>query len=198
MSRFAFASSAGPDAFASAKCVRSIPSVGGLVKDALIQATLAAEVRAIDYVETTIVSDQAVALDAIVLDRADGRFHLDVVAARPLRTIEQEGLFLVGLEDLGLRSLVLTSAHIMEQPRFATARAIWRCRNHPVPFDLRCRVLGHLEDVGPTKLGRLLKTVGAEPDGGAAIFAMACADRLCIDLDERTLGPDTMVIARRR
>ncbi|WP_407151010.1 hypothetical protein [Bradyrhizobium sp. ORS 86] len=197
MSSTAFSFQTVPNGFASAKCRRLIPSPGGLVNDALIQASLDPDVGAIDYVATAVVCSQTVVMDTIVVERSDGRYQLDVVATRPLRTIEQEGLFLIGIEDLGLRSLVLTSAHIMQRPRFASARAVWRCRNHAVPFDFRCRVLGHLEDVGPTKLGRLLKAVGADPDGGAAIFAMACADRLCIDLTE-TLGPDTLVIARRR
>ncbi|MET4479148.1 hypothetical protein [Bradyrhizobium sp. F1.13.3] len=189
---------AAPASFASVKCRAAIPGAEGLVKDALVQASLDPCVRAIDYRATAALSPTTVVpVEAIVLERDDGRFHLDIVAARPLRTIEDEGLFLIALEQLGLSSLVLSSAQIMQQPRFSSSRAVWRCRNHPVPFSFRCRVLQHLDEVGPTRLGRLLKKLGAEPDGGAAIFALACANQICLDLSDQALGPDTQVVARR-
>jgi hypothetical protein len=183
--------------FASAKCHAAIPRAEGLVRDALVQATLDPSVRAIDYRPTAVLSSATVVpLDAIILERDDGAFHLDIVAARPLRTIEDEGLFLIALEQLGLSSLVLSSAEIMRQPRFSSSRAVWRCRNHPVPFAFRLRVL-ELLDAGPVSLGRLLKRLGAEADGGAAVLAMACANQVALDLSEATLGPDTQVVARR-
>lgn len=196
---FRAAALAFPASFASAKCRTAIPGAEGLVQDALVQATLDPCVRAIDYRATVVLSPKTVVpVEAIVLDRHDGRFHLDIVAARPLRTIEDEGLFLIALEQIGLSSLVVSSAEIMQQPRFSSSRAVWRCRNHPVPFSLRLRVLQHLDEVGPTRLGRLLKKIGAEPDGGAAVFAMACSNQVALDLAEHALGPDTQVVASRR
>jgi cell division protease FtsH len=182
-----------PESFVSVKTATAIPAVQGLVTDALIQATLDPRVRAIEFQPSAVLGLQTIDLDAIVLVRNDGRFHLDVVAARRLRTLEQEDLFLLALQDLGLTSIVMTSEDIQSQPRFSNSRLVWRYRGYPVPVGLRIQVMQHLARGGPTLLGRLLEEIRGESDPGAALFAMACANLVEIDLQEQPVGPETRV-----
>jgi hypothetical protein len=185
-----------PESFASVKTTTAIPAAQGLVRDALVQATLDPQVDAIEFHPTAVVAAQTIDVDAIVLVRNDGRFHLDVVAARRLRTLEQEGLFLLALQDLGLTSIVMTSQEIMSEPRFSNSRLIWRHQGHSVPVELRIHVLRRLACEGPAPLGLLLKEIRGESDPGAALFAMACANLIEIDMAQRPIGPETRVASR--
>jgi hypothetical protein len=75
------------DLFISAKTTTAIPARHPLVLDALVQTTLDPQVRALEFIPTATVGASPVALKAIVVVRDDGRFHLDVVEARPVRNI---------------------------------------------------------------------------------------------------------------
>jgi hypothetical protein len=96
--------------FVSAKTVTSIPVRHSAVRDALIQSSLDPRVRSIGYVASAVVASQRVDLDAIVVQRDDGRFFLDVVPARRVRDLEQEGLALIALADLGVNTPSLAAS----------------------------------------------------------------------------------------
>jgi len=184
------------DLFISAKTSTAIPARHPAVRDALVQASLDPQVRSLDFIASATVEATPVALKAIVVVRDDGRFHLDVVEARPVRDVETEGLALIALDHLGLAPLTLHAADIRREPRFANARAVWEHRMHPVGIAMRLKVLTVIEEDGPLTLGCLLKRINAVRDPAPAIMAMACSDLIELDLVSRPLGPSTIVRSR--
>jgi hypothetical protein len=181
------------DLFISAKTTTAIPARHPLVLDALVQTTLDPQVRALEFIPTAKVGASQVALKAIVVVRDDGRFHLDVVEARPVRDIEMEGLALLALDSLGLIPLTLAAADIKREPRFANARLVWSHRLAPVGLTMRMSVLQVLLDDGPMTLGRLLSSIRSDRDPSPAIMAMACSNLLALDLVSQPLSPMTVV-----
>ena len=184
------------DLFISSKTSTAIPARHPLVRDALVQASLDPQVRLLEYVPTATVEATQVALKAIIITRDDGRFHLDVIEARPVREVETEGLALIALDRLGLKAATLTSADIKKEPRFANSRAVWFYRLHPVGISMRMRVLTLLQEDGPMALGCLLKRIQAARDPAPAVMAMACSDLIELDLVSQPLGPSTIARSR--
>ena len=182
--------------FISCKTATAIPTRCSLVRDALVQATLDPAVRKIEFVASARVRAETVVLDAVVISRDDGRYLLDVVPARPLRDVENEGLALLAQDQLGLAPWTLTEADIRREPRFANARLVWGYRLAPVGIEMRMRILTALRDDGPMMLGCLLKQVRGPRDPSAAVLALACSDLLELDLDTGSLGPATVVRCR--
>jgi hypothetical protein len=182
--------------FISVKTTTAIPTRCSLVRDALIQATLDPAVRAIEFIPSARVGKKEVALDAVVIVRDDGRFLLDVVPARPLRNVEDEGLVLLAADALGLRTWTLTECDIRREPRFENARLVWGYRMAPVGIEMRMRILTMLRDDGPMSLGYLLQQLRGPRDPGRAVMALACSDLLELDLDMGPLGPSTTVRCR--
>jgi hypothetical protein len=182
--------------FISAKTRVAIPTTCALVRDALVQATLDPAVRSIEFIPLARVAATPIDLDAIVIVRDDGPFYLDVVAGRPLRDADDEGLALIALADLGLAPITLTAADIKREPRFANSRMIWSYRMHPVGISMRMRVLQILADDGPMTLSRLLSAVRTDRDPNPAILALACSDLIELDLVSRPLGPATVARVR--
>jgi hypothetical protein len=164
-----------------------------LVRDALIQATLDPLVRSIEFVPSARVHQAQVDVNAIVLVRDDGRYLLDIVTDRPLRELTGDNLTRIGLQQLGLRSIVLTAADIQREPRFANARLVWSHRLAPVGLTMRMSVLQVLLDDGPMTLGRLLSSIRSDRDPSPAIMAMACSNLLALDLVSQPLSPMTVV-----
>jgi hypothetical protein len=179
--------------FISAKTRTAIPTTCGLVRDALVAASLDPIVRSIDFVPSTTVAATQVNLNAIVLVRDDGRYFLDVVPARPLRDVENEGLSLIAIEQFGLPSIVLTADDIRREPRYANSRLVWSYRLSRVGITLRMKILQTLLDDGPMTMASLLSTVRANQDPGPAVLALACSNLLELDLVSRPLGPLTIV-----
>jgi len=184
------------DLFVSAKTSTAIPARCALVRDALVQTSFDPAVRSIEFIPTARVGATPVDLDAIVIHRDNGRFYLDVVTARPLRDVEDEGLVLIALQDLGLAPITLTVADITREPRFANSRLVWSYRLHPVGISLRTRILQILGDDGPMALSRLLAAARSERDPSPAVMALACSDLIELDLVNAPLGPQTIARAR--
>ncbi|ABE62184.1 hypothetical protein Nham_1360 [Nitrobacter hamburgensis X14] len=185
-----------PHLFVSAKTSTAIPARHPLVRDALVQASLDPQVRSLEFVPSAAVGATQVALNAIAVVRDDGRFHLDVVEARPVRDVESEGLALIALDRIGLAPLTLTAADIRREPRFANSKAVWAYRLHPVGIEMRMRVLTVLQEEGPLRLACLLKRIRATRDPAPAVMALACSDLIEIDLISQPLGPTTIVGSR--
>jgi hypothetical protein len=185
-----------PGFFVSAKTSAPIPARCGLLWEALVLASLDGDVRSIHYVASAVVASRPIELGAIVLERDDGRFTLDVVPARRVRSLEEEGLALIAMSDLGLSSLTITEEEIGRQPRRANARLVWSYNGVPVPIGLRVRILQALTDEGPMQLGRLLETVRSERDPAPAVMALACANVVELDLESGPLGPSTTARSR--
>jgi hypothetical protein len=182
--------------FLSAKTTVAIPTSCSLVRDALVQASLDPGVRTIEFLAQARVAATPVELNAIIIVRDDGRFVLDVVPARPVRDVEDEGLALIALAELGLPAITLTAADIKREPRFANSNLVWSYRMRLVGIGLRMRILQILADEGPMALSRLLSTVWSDRDPSSAVMSLACADLIELDLVSQPLGPDTIVRAR--
>jgi hypothetical protein len=185
-----------PDVFVLAKTATAIPARHPALRDALIQASLDPQVRSIAYVSSAHVASAQVELDAIVVQRDDGRYFLDVVPARKIRDLEQEGLSQIALAEFGLKALILTAEEIRREPRYANSRLVWSYNGIPVPLGLRMRILQVLVDDGPMPLGELLKSVPSDRDPTPAVIALACADLLTLDLVSQPLGPRTITRSR--
>jgi len=182
--------------FVSAKTSTAIPARCALVRDALVQASLDPAVRSIDFIPSARVGATPVDLNAIIIVRDDGRFVLDVVPARPVRDVEDEGLALIALAELGLPAITLTATDIRREPRFANSNLVWSYRMRLVDIGLRMRILQILADDGPMALSRLLSAVWSDRDPSSAVMSLACADLIELDLVSRPLGPSTIVRAR--
>jgi hypothetical protein len=182
------------DLFVSAKTATAIPARHPALRDALIQASLDLEVRSIAYVaSSTSVGSEQVELNAVVVQRDEGRFLLDVVPARRIRDVEEKGLAQIALTELGLKRIILTAEEIRREPRYTNAHFVWSYREIPVPVGLRMRILQMLLDEGPMPLGELLKSIRSERDPAPAVMALACADLLYLDLVSQPLRPATIV-----
>jgi hypothetical protein len=138
-----------PNLFVSAKTAAPIPARHPVLRDALIQASLDRQVHSIVYVSSASVATERVELDAILLERDDGRFLLDVVPARRFRTFEEQRLAQIALAELGLKPIVLNVDEIQREPRYANGRLVWSYRQTAVPVGLRMRILLTLRDEGP-------------------------------------------------
>jgi hypothetical protein len=185
-----------PDLFVSAKTATAIPARHPALRDALIQASLDPQVRSISYLASACVASEQVKLDAVVLQRDDGRFLLDAVPARRVRDVEEERLALIALARLGLKSLALTAEEIQREPRYANSQLVWSYNGIAVPLGLRMHILQVLLDDGPMPLGQLLKSVLSDRDPTPAVMALACADLLTLDLVSEPLGPGTIARSR--
>lgn len=187
-----------PDVFVSAKAPSPIPARHPALREALVQATLEPAVRSLAFLPSAHVAAAPVevALDAVVVTRDDGRFHLDVVPARRVRDLDDEGLALIALRELGLQPFVVTAEDLKAEPRCGNCRLVWSNNGRFVPVGLRLRVLQALRDDGPMELGRLLEGIRADRDPTPSVMSLACDDLLELDLTSRPLGPATMVRSR--
>jgi hypothetical protein len=183
--------------FQSAKTGVGIPHAGGLVHDALVQNTLAPAVRAIGYISTATAGAREIDVAAITITRDDGRYHLDIVPARPLRSIEDDRLANQALCDLGLMQIEVTAAEIMMELRFSSARAVWTYRRCAVTLEMRLKIQAALAEEGPLSLHHLCTLVQGPQDPFACVLSLVCADVLEIDLLAEPIRRSTIVRSRR-
>jgi hypothetical protein len=186
----------GPRPFISAKTTCTIPTRCTLQRDALVQATLDPAVRWIEFVASARVQSTSIDLSAVVLCRDDGRHLLDVVPARTLRSLEDEGLALIAVSELALPTIVLTAADIQREPLFSNCRLVWSYHLQPVGIGLRLAILQVLAEDGPLPLSQLLAAIRTDRDPAPAVMALACANLIELDLFGGPLGPLTLARSR--
>ena len=185
-----------PSPFISAKAAVAIPVACKLVRGALVQAALDPAVRAIEFIPTVVAFGQVIPLDAIVLRGDEGRQRLDIVETRPVRSLDDEGLALLAIDQLGLPPLTLTAGDIRRQPRAGNCRLVWACRDYRIYAGDRVRVLQALAEEGEMTLARAAAECRFSADAVAAVLALVCGDLVEADLTTLPLGPETRV--RRR
>jgi hypothetical protein len=185
-----------PNLFVSAKAATAIPTRHPALQDALIQASLDPAVRSIDYIATAAVGSEQVNLGAIVVQRDDGRFLLDVVPARHIRDLEDEGLSLIALGELGLKTLVITAKELRREPRCTNARFVWLYNQQRVSRELRKRILRVLRDKESLQLGELERSVRSDRDPSNDVMALVCAGELELDLISQPIQQTTIVKSR--
>jgi hypothetical protein len=182
-------------AFQSTKTVTPIPVRHAAVQDALIQSSLDPRVRSIDYVASAVVAGQQVDLKAIVVQRDDGRFFLDVVPARRVLNLDQGGSVLIALEKLGLKEMTIEAAALFREPLCTNARFVWLYNGYSVPRRLRERILRALPGKKSLPLGDLERSVRSR-DASHAVMSLVCADVLELDLTSQPIQLTTIVKAR--
>jgi hypothetical protein len=185
-----------PTPFVSVKAVTPIPVRHSAVRDALIQSSLDPRVRSIGYVASAVVASQQVDLDAIVVQRDDGRFFLDVVPARRVRDLEQEGLALIAVAELGLKPWIINAKELWREPRCTNARFVWLYNGYSVPRQLRERILRALSGKKQMQLGELERSVRSVHDPSHAVMSLVCADVLELDMTTQAIQLTTIVRAR--
>jgi hypothetical protein len=181
--------------FQSPKTVTPIPVRHSAVQDALIQSSLDPRVRSIGYVASAVVASQQVNLGAILIQRDDGRFFLDVTPARRLRDLDELGLALIALEELGLTRMTISTEELLQEPRRTNARFVWLYNGYPVPVRLRERILRALSGKKSLPLGELERSVRSR-DPSNAVMSLVCADVLELDLTSQPIQQTTIVRAR--
>ncbi|WP_049802976.1 hypothetical protein [Bradyrhizobium japonicum] len=187
----------GPEHFTSAKTTGAIPVRHPAIRDVLIQCSLNPAIRFIDYVESAVVGADEVDLDAIVVRGEGGSVLLDVIPARPLRDLEEEGLALIALGELNLPTQRLTSEDLMREPRYSNSKLVWLYNRHHVPLDLRMQIMTVLAGHPSMHLRKLLEEIQeTRSRGSRAVMALACADVIELDLETQPLGPTTTVKSR--
>lgn len=184
------------DLFTSAKAECAIRARHPALHEALVQASLDPLVRSIGYQAKALVGHAEVAIDAVILHQDDGRYLLDVVPARRLRDLEEEGLVRLALRELGLQVRTVTIDDLRVQPRRGNCAFVWTYQGATVPVGIRMRVLQALRDDGPMELGRLLEGLRADRDPAPSVMSLACDDLIEMDLVSQRLGPGSMVRAR--
>jgi hypothetical protein len=184
-----------PSLFVSSKTTTAIPIRHRSLLDALIQASLDPKVVSLSYLATAVVASERISLGAVVVQRDDGRFLLDVVPARPIRDLEDEGLSLIALGELGLKTLLITGKELFREPRCTNARFVWLYNQHRVSRGVRKRILRAL-DKGPMELGELERSVRSDRDPSNDVMALVCAGELELDLLSQPIQQTTIVKSR--
>lgn len=137
--------------FVSVKCIQGpIPVRHQLVRDALVQAVLDPTIRAIEYLPAIHTSPSTIKVDAIAIERDGGHYYLDVVEARPRRSIAQRLIIAQSFLDLGLRPLVRTESDIIREPRYTNAKIVFEHAGRPVEVGLRLQILGDTSSAAKT------------------------------------------------
>jgi hypothetical protein len=185
-----------PSVFVAAKAATAIPVRHELVRHALVQAALDPAVRTIEFIPTVAAYGSVIEIDAIVLRGDDGGQVLDVVETRPVRSLDDEALALLAIDQLGLQTKTLSVVDIGREPRNANSRLVWACRHYRVSAGDRVRVLQVLAEEGDMTLARAAAQCRFAVDAVSAVLALACLDLVELDLTSMPLGPETRV--RRR
>jgi hypothetical protein len=183
--------------FQSAKTLAPIPVARPLIRTALIQFTLDANVRRIEFVSSVAVQRETIALDSIVLMGEDGAELLEFPEVAATRDLDETGLVLLAIEQLQLPTRRVTFADIKSEPRAANCQMVWACRHWPVMVDDRIRVLDVLGEEGPLPLSRAAAVMRFSRGAISAVLALVCADLIEIELGEMPLAPETVVRRRR-
>jgi hypothetical protein len=135
-------------------------------------------------------------LDAIVVQRDDGRFLLDVVEARRIRNLEDEGLALIAIAELGLKPWVITAKELRREPRYTNAQYVWLYNGHRVPRELRKRILRALVAKESMQLGELERSVRSDRDPSNDVLALVCSGELELDMTSQPIQLTTIVKSR--
>jgi len=179
--------------FVSAKVTTAIPVTHPAIREALILLSLDPKVVSIDYVASTVVASEHIDLGAIIVQRDNGRFLLDVAPGRPIRTIEDEGLVQIALDHIGIKPWIISAKWLQREPRYSNALFVWSYHGHPVPTEQRKRILGALASKQSIELGQLERKVRSGPAPFHSIMSLACADLIELDLTSMPLQRSTLV-----
>lgn len=171
-----------PTTFVTFKSARALPVISHLVRDFMIQSALDSTVRSIDYIPTFRLDDGMVPVNAIILDRDDGKFVIDMVDVHAAGEVDPEGFLALAFELDCTGIIAVLPADIRREPRFSSAREVWGHHTLRIHPNDRTQVLDALEAEGPIPLRALEGLVSTRDDAVAVAKAMACEGTLDLDL----------------
>jgi hypothetical protein len=181
----------------SPKTTSAIPTQSSLHRDLVVQSALDPHVRSIEFLTEVRHRDTTITVNSIVLRRDDGNYMLEIPGRRRPRDVNEENVIFLGLQSMGLSLLEIDTDEIRREPRLSNAREIWGCKDLRVPIRDRMHIMTALSEDGPQSILTLQDIVPAKADLASSLCALACADLVEIDMDDRPLGPHTLVRARR-
>lgn len=161
----------------SPKASRPIPILSALSRDAVIQASLDSRVRALSFVRTLRFRGAFIPADLLVL-QGEERVAIEVLDARPLRTLDEIGMLLLALERSGTRLRQVSASDLEREPLLSNCRLVWNSRDAEVHSADRDAIFAALGQ-GATKLGELRRSCGL---GFETVHALMCADLIGADL----------------
>jgi hypothetical protein len=175
--------------FRSEKSSVPVPVASALRLDILVQSALDPSVDEIGYVHSATVFGSRVRLDLPVIVRGGSRLALDIIEDHPLQSIDDAGLSLIAVQDLGLEILELRRADIHREPVTENARRVWRHADQEVSFDDESAALEALSGRS-FPIDQLVEMTGVSVE---VVFALACADLVAIDLVSEPICAGTIV-----
>jgi hypothetical protein len=178
--------------FAGRKCASPITVHCALEYDFLTQASLDASVFLIDFVSSYNVAGHAISLDIIVIHQSGCAYAADFPEIREVRDVDDEGLALIALSELGLELISVRAADVELEPRCSNAREVWRHRNLRVPADICANVVASVEAQGELSLRQLAKVIDSRFPMPSTVYALACGGVVDLDLKQKRLGPGTI------
>jgi hypothetical protein len=173
-----------PALFIGHNSERAIPVRSHLHRDFLIQTTLDGAVRRIEFHPNLRVDDTIQRVDAVIVDSDFGRHAIDLIDDRPPCDPHSEGLMHLAFAECCTGIMTVTSADIRREPRFTSARTVWRRCSDTLHVDDREAVIGALECEGPLQMRALSGLIHTRRGLEAAIHTMACEGSVVIDLTE--------------
>lgn len=182
--------------FSGAKTVAPITIASKMQLDLAIQCSLDPEVRALSFLPRLKFRGEDVDIGMLVAEFDDGRFVLDIAEDRPLRDLDTEGIHLLAIAERGLGVMEFDADDILSEPFASNCREVWRHRpTAPLP-STQALILGELSRHASITIRELSKAIGFDGDIAPAVYWLACADLVELELAP-ALGGETLVSIRR-
>lgn len=179
--------------FNGPKCKVAIPIESFLLRDALREASLDAQVRALQYRKAPNLYGTPPTLMSVVLQRIDGDFLLAVCERRPQRSATDYQRLAEVLASDGLRLLERDADDIRREPIYSNVREIWSNARVHVSIRDRLKIGAALAEDGPQTILEVEERARPCCDIIAAVCALACEGLVEIDIRNGPLGPRSVV-----
>ncbi|MDE5444398.1 hypothetical protein GWG65_23695 [Bradyrhizobium sp. CSA207] len=179
--------------FSGPKCKVAIPIESLLLRDALQEASLDAQVRALHYRKAPNLYGTPPTLMSVVLQRIDGDFLLAVCERRPQRSAADYERLGEMLASDGLRLLERDADDIRREPIYSNVREVWSNARFHVSIRDRLKIGAALAEDGPQTILELEERARPCCDIIAAMCALACEGLVEIDLRDAPLSPRSVV-----
>lgn len=182
--------------FSGPKCKIAIPIESLLLRDALREASLDAQVRALQYRKAPNLYGTPPTLMSVVLQRIDGDFLLAVCERRPQRSAADYERLGELLASDGLRLLERDADDIRREPIYSNVQEVWSNARFHVSITDRLKIAAALAEDGPQTILEIEERARPCCDIIAAMCALACEGLVEIDIRDIPLGPRSVVRGR--
>lgn len=179
--------------FSGPKCKVAIPVESLLLRDALREASLDAQVRALHYRKAPNLYGTPPTLMSVVLQRIDGDFLLAVCDRRPQRPAADYARLSEVLASEGLRLLERDADDIRREPMYSNVREVWSNARFHISIKDRLKIGAALAEDGPQTILEIEERTRPCCDIIAAVCALACEGLVEIDIRDAPLGPRSVV-----